>query len=198
LALPSSAFKEETAEPRFFLKCEVRSCSRLTPQTARPRHQDAGRRGARGLQPGTPSLRKIAIIGHQQTVEDLQKDGSLDRKREVAIFEQPADCLGAAGLLPEPLKDHRRPDAPGANARKLTAAMLGEHQHRFNESGTGLQQRFQLAALAEQVTSPLLYMSGSCLISRLSGHSSFRRCTVKLFLMSSKEIARCPMPELCF
>gem|GEM_PF-4635140 len=29
--------------------------------------------------------------------------------------------------------------------------MLGEHQHRFNESGTGLQQRFQLAALAELI-----------------------------------------------
>jgi len=92
----------------------------------------------------------IATRG-KQTMKHRQEEGPLDGKRELAILQQPTDHLLAAGLLPEPLEDHRRSDRSGVHGGGLPASMRRQQRDRFAELGPGAEQTFQLAALPELV-----------------------------------------------
>ena len=57
----------------------------------------------------------------------------------------------AAGLLPEPLKDQRRTDVAAGVGWELPLGMVGQHQDRLGQAGTGDEQGVELAALLELI-----------------------------------------------
>jgi len=61
--------------------------------------------------------------------------------------------LLAAGLLPKPLEDQRRPDRPRTHGGRLAPLMRGQQQHRLTEPRPGAEQTLQLAALLELIES---------------------------------------------
>ena len=83
--------------------------------------------------------------GSDQAVEHLEEDRPLDGELEGAAGEELADHLGTAGLVPEPVEDHRWTDSPRGARGELPAADLGEHQHRLGEAGARFEEDLQAA-----------------------------------------------------
>ena len=87
-------------------------------------------------------------------MQDGEEDGPLDGELEAATLQQLLDHMLAAGQLPEPLEDQGRADAPGLeDGRELALGMLGEHEDRAGQAGSGDEQGVELAALLELIES---------------------------------------------
>ena len=84
-------------------------------------------------------------------MENLEKDRPLHGELEGAAGEELVDHLGAARLVPEPVEDLRRTDAPRGARGELAPAGLGEHQHGLGEAGAGFEENLQAPFLAELV-----------------------------------------------
>ena len=59
----------------------------------------------------------------------------------------------AAGLLPEPLEDQGRADAPGGDGGELPLGVRGEQQDGLGQAGARDQQGVELAGLLELIES---------------------------------------------
>src|SRR5262245_33233103 len=97
----------------------------------------------------------LPLLGGAVTarVEETMKDGEEDRPLEgeliVATFEELTDHLLTAGLLPEPLKDQSRADAPAGVGREFPLGMVRQNQDRLGQAGPRDEQSLELSALLE-------------------------------------------------
>src|SRR5271165_4675911 len=93
------------------------------------------------------------LAAGQEPVQDGEEDGPLDGELEAATLQQLLDHMLAAGQLPEPLKDQGRADVPDRDGRELALGILGEHEDRASQAGSGDEQGVELAALLELIES---------------------------------------------
>ena len=100
-----------------------------------------------------PLVGSAIAAGVEEPVQDGQEDGPLDGELEAASLQQLLDDMLTAGQLPEPLEDQGRADVPDRDGRELALGMLGEHEDRASQAGSGDEQGVELAALLELIES---------------------------------------------
>ena len=101
-----------------------------------------------------PLLGGAIAAGVEEPMQDGQEDGPLDGELEASSLQQLLDHMLAAGQLPEPLEDQGRADVPDRDGRELALGMLGEHEDRAGQAGSGDEQGVELAALLELIEPP--------------------------------------------
>ena len=98
-----------------------------------------------------PLVGSAIAAGVEEPVQDGEEDGPLDGELEAATLQQLLDHMLAASQLPEPLEDQGRADVPDRDGRELALGMLGEHEDRASQAGSGDEQGVELAALLELI-----------------------------------------------
>jgi hypothetical protein len=80
-----------------------------------------------------------------------EEDGPFDGELIVAGFEELADHMLTAGLLPEPLEDQSRTNSAAGVGRELPLGMVCQDKDRLGQAGTGDEQGVELSALLKFV-----------------------------------------------
>ena len=83
---------------------------------------------------------------HHEAMQHGQEHRALDRELETASGHKPLDHGAATALLPQPLEQQRRADAPARHVR--SAAVLDQRQdHRaLRQAGGRARQAIEIAA----------------------------------------------------
>ncbi|HVR59833.1 MAG TPA: hypothetical protein VMT72_23755 [Pseudolabrys sp.] len=85
----------------------------------------------------TPVFAGAVGASHDQSMQDGQKDGALDRELETPSPKKLLDNGPAAGLAPQPIKQQRSADALAVETRCAPIIESGEHHGSLGETRSG-------------------------------------------------------------
>src|SRR5204862_4360012 len=96
-----------------------------------------------------PAVGGAITAASAEAVQDREEDGAFDGKLEVAIRQEFAEHVAAAGFAPESLEDQRGTEAARGDDGKLAVVVGGEQEQGLGQACAGSEEGVQLAGALE-------------------------------------------------